>query len=181
MERWNAVQEMISLNSQAWYALYTHVNFEQLVTKALEAQGFEVFLPLMRGWDRRRGVLVWKPAFPRYLFVRCILTPDEWRVIKKTRGILRFIGTDRPVPIPEEEIRSVRIVLAGTNGEVEGIPFLKVGDKVIVVSGPMKGSIGYLIEVRKHHRLIVGVEMLGRAVSTEINTSCVRPLERWEM
>ncbi|MFA0765241.1 MAG: hypothetical protein BDTLLHRC_000194, partial [Candidatus Fervidibacter sp.] len=58
--------ELFSLNGHRWYAIYTHVHFEKLVAAALQAQGFEVFLPLMKVWDRRKGQLVWKPAFPRY-------------------------------------------------------------------------------------------------------------------
>ncbi len=172
--------ELERLNGHLWYAIYTHVNFEERVASALEAQGFEVYLPLLRNWDRRRGVLVWKPAFPRYLFVHCHLTPDEWRAIKKTRGVLQFVGMEKPEPIPDEEIQSVRIVLEGANGEVEGHPFLKVGDKVKVVAGPFKGAVGYLVEVCKRHKLIVGIEVLGRAVMTEIDANCVRPLEPWE-
>jgi transcription antitermination factor NusG len=98
--------ELERLNGQSWYAVYTHVNFEERVASALEAQGFEVYLPMLRCWDRRKGTLTWKPAFPRYLFVHCLLTPSEWRAIKKTRGVLQFVGMEKPEPIPEEEIRS---------------------------------------------------------------------------
>lgn len=168
------------VNGKAWYAVYTGVNFERLVAGALEAQGFEVFLPLLKGWDRKRRVLIWKPAFPRYLFVHCHLTPMAWRVIKKTRGVLCLLGTETPTPIPEEEIRSVRLAIQKTDGEVEGHPFLKVGDKVIVVSGPLKGVIGYLMEVRNQHKLLVGVELLGQAVTVTIDACLVRPLEVWE-
>ena len=167
-------------NGQAWYAVYTHVNFEKQVSTALETRGFEVYLPLLHHWDQRRGLLIWRPAFPRYVFVRCQLTPDEWRTIKKIRWVLQFVGMERPTPIPETEIRSVRIVLENANGEVEGHPFLKVGDRVKVIAGPFKGAVGYLLEACKHHRLLVGIEMLGRAVSTEIDACWVRPLEPWE-
>lgn len=173
--------ELERLNGHLWYAIFTHVNFEERVANALEAQGFEVYLPRLRCWSGRSGSLIWKPAFPRYLFVHCHLTLEEWRAIKKTRGVLRFVGMEKPEPIPSYEIQSVQIVIENANGEVEGQPFLKVGDRVKVVSGPFKGAIGYLIEVKKHHRLLVGVELLGRAIDTEIDASCVRPLEPWEV
>jgi transcription antitermination factor NusG len=167
--------ELISLNGHAWYAVYTQVNFEKRVAASLQAQGFEVFLPLMKGWDRRRGVLLWKPAFPRYLFVHCRLTPAEWRAVQKTRGVVEFVGMERPCPIPDEEIRSVWLTLNGTQGEVEGHPLLKVGDRVEVVAGPLKGVVGYLLEIGKQHRLVVGVELLGRAVSATVDAKMVRP------
>ncbi|MCS7265077.1 MAG: KOW motif-containing protein [Armatimonadetes bacterium] len=172
--------EINRLNGQAWYAIFTHVNFEERVANALEAQGFDVYLPRLRCWDRRQGALVWKPAFPRYLFVHCHLTPNEWRAIKKTRGVIQFVGMEKPEPIPHSEIQSVRIVIEGANGDVEGQPFLKVGDKVKVVSGPFKDATGYLVQISKRHRLIVGIEILGRAVAVEIDAICVRPLEPWE-
>ncbi|MGQ9519474.1 MAG: transcription termination/antitermination protein NusG [Candidatus Fervidibacter sp.] len=172
--------EFARLNGMSWYAVYTHVNFEVLVTEALEAQGFEVYLPLLRCWDRKKGTLSWKPAFPRYVFVHCYLTPNEWRAIKKTRGVLRFVGMDKPEPIPTREIQSVRILIENSNGEVEGHPFLKIGDMVKVVSGPFKGAVGYLVEICKKHKLLVGIEVLGRAVMVEIDASNVRPLDPWE-
>lgn len=147
---------------------------------ALEAKGFEVYLPMIRCWDGRKREPSWKPLFPRYIFVHCHLTPNEWRAIKKVRGVLQFVGMEKPEPIPEEEIQSVRILLEATSGEVEGFPFLKVGDKVKVVAGPFKGAVGYLIEICKHHKLLVGIEILGRAVAVEIDVNQVRPLEPWE-
>lgn len=172
--------EGILLNDQRWYAIFTHVNFEERVVNSLETQGFEVYLPRLKSWDRRRKTLILKPAFPRYIFVRCQLTKDKWLRIKKTRGVIQFVGMDKPQPIPHHEIQSVRIVIEGANSDVEGQPFLKVGDKVKVVSGPFKDAVGYLIEVRKRYKLLVGIEILGRAVVTEIDASCVRPLEPWE-
>lgn len=164
-----------------WYAIFTKVNYEKRIFSSLNAMGFEVFLPCVRVWSRRRKELVEKPIFPRYLFVRCMLTKEAYLAIKKTVGVLKFVGCDGfPSPIPDDEIESVQIVLSKANN-VEGHPFLKVGDLVEVVKGRFKGARGYLIEIGKRHRLIVGIEMLGRAVSVHIDASMVRRLEPYEI
>lgn len=164
-----------------WYAIFTKVNYEKRVFSSLNAMGFEVFLPCARVWSRRREELVEKPIFPRYLFVRCMLTKEAYLAIKKTVGVLKFIGCDGiPTPIPDDEVESVRIILNNAS-DVEGHPFLKVGDLVEVVKGRFKGARGYLIEIGKRHRLIVGIEILGRAVSVHIDASMVRRLESYEI
>ncbi|MCX7778263.1 MAG: UpxY family transcription antiterminator [Armatimonadetes bacterium] len=166
---------------ERWYAIFTKVNYEKRVFSALNAMGFKAFLPCIKVWSRRRDELIEKPAFPRYLFVRCVLTKEAYLAIKKALGVLKFVDCDGiPTPIPDEEIESVRIVLNGAN-EVEGHPFLKVGDLVEVVKGRFKGARGYLMEIGKRHKLIVGIEMLGRAVSVNIDASMVRKLESYEI
>lgn len=172
---------MLSRHCKRWYAIFTKVNYEKRVFSSLNARNFEVFLPCVKVWSRRREELVEKPLFPRYLFVRCALTKEAYLAIKKTVGVLKFVGYDGiPTPIPDDEIESVRIVLNGANN-VEGHPFLKAGDLVEVVKGRLKGAKGYLIEIGKRHRLIVGIEMLGRAVSVHIDASMVRRLEPYEV
>lgn len=172
---------MWGMLGERWYAVFTKVNYEKRVDAFLNAMNFQTFLPCFKVWSRRKSELIEKPAFPRYLFVRCVLTKEAYLSIKKTIGVIKFVGYgDLPTPIPDEEIESVKIVLSNAN-EVEGHPFLKVGDKVEVIRGCFEGAKGYLIEVGKRHRLIVGIEMLGRAVSVHIDASMVRKLESYEI
>jgi len=57
---------------EKWHALWTRSNCEQLVHDALQAKGFEVFLPKVGVWSRHAGrrQLAPAPMFPGYLFLR---------------------------------------------------------------------------------------------------------------
>ncbi len=45
---------------------------------------------------------------------------------------------------------------------------------VEVVRGPLKGAVGRLVRKGKHTRLVLSVELIGRAVSAEVDASAVR-------
>lgn len=162
----------------AWYAVYTRSRHEKQVAALLERQQIETYLPLRRAWSSRqdRKVTIQVPALPGYLFVRCTLYAETRALIKRSNGVLRLVeNAGRPAAIPEEQIESLRIALAGTFN-AEGHPYLKVGDRVRVVRGPMVGAEGYLARVAENrHRLIVAVDYVNQALSVEIDARCVEP------
>jgi transcription antitermination factor NusG len=55
-------------------------------------------------------------------------------------------------------------------------PFLKLGQKVLVSSGPLRGVEGILVEFRKTWQVIVGIELLQRSVAAEIDRDSVSPI-----
>ncbi|HID06814.1 MAG TPA: UpxY family transcription antiterminator [Armatimonadetes bacterium] len=168
---------------ESWYIVYTRVHWEKHVAASLEQRGMEVFLPLVERWKRvgrHERAKVRLPLFPRYLFVRCHLTHPTWRSIVKTLGVVRMLGyDDGPAPVPDEQIESVRRIIE-TRWDVEGHPYLKEGDKVIVVRGPLRGVVGTLVEVaRNRHKLVISVDIMERAVAVTINASDVEKYWEW--
>src|SRR5688572_26002940 len=130
-----------------WYAVYTRSRHEKHVAEILARRGVETYVPLRRDWSRRRDrkLTIEVPAMPGYLFVRCRLYAEVRAAIKSTLGVLRFVETaGRPCVIPEREIESLRVALANA-ANVEGHPYLRVGDRVRVVQGPLLGASGYLV------------------------------------
>jgi hypothetical protein len=53
-----------------------------------------------------------------------------------------------------------------------------VGQRVRLAEGPLAGLEGFLVEVRKQHRIIVSVSLLKRSVAVEIDRDWVRPLDQ---
>jgi len=161
-----------------WDAVYTRSRHEKQVAALLERQQIETYLPLRRAWSSRqdRKVTIQVPALPGYLFVRCTLYAETRALIKRANGVLRLVeNAGRPAEIPEEQIESLRIALAGTFN-AEGHPYLKVGDRVRVMRGPLVGAEGYLVRVAENrHRLIVAVDYVNQALSVEIDARCVEP------
>jgi len=163
-----------------WYALYTRSRHEKQVAEFLQRQQVETFLPLRRTWSSRqdRKVTIQVPALPGYLFVRCTLYAETRALIKRASGVLRLVEhAGRPAAIPNNQIQSLRSALAASFN-AEGHPYLRVGDRVRVVRGPMVGAEGYLVRVSEsHHRLVIAVDYVNQALSVEIDAHCVEPAE----
>lgn len=159
-----------------WYAVKTRSRHEEKVNKQLQNKLFNVFLPKIevssRRKDRKKRILI--PLFPGYLFVRCELTKEIWLEILKTYGVAYVVALIKePTPIPEYQIETIKKIL-GSKTNLKLHPYVNVGDKVIVVDGPLEGAIGFY--VRPNHdrgKLLVSVDLLNRAVEVELDGSAI--------
>jgi transcription antitermination factor NusG len=80
----------------------------------------------------------------------------------------------KPAPIPEVEIESIR-TLVGSELQFDPCPLIHEGQMVEVVHGPLKGVIGRLLRKDIHHaRLVLSVDLIGQAVSVEVDVSDVK-------
>ena len=161
-----------------WYALRTRHQHEKSVAQGLAAKGFEVFLPLYSAvhlWhDRTKQLFL--PLFPGYLFLRAGL--DQRAQVLTTPGIFHFVSTaDRPIPIEQAEIESVR-QFAHRSSRVEPHPFLKTGDWVRVTTGPLAELEGILTRWKGTFRLVLSVDLLQQSVSVEVDAASVERVTR---
>ena len=160
--------------SVQWSALHTHYQNERKVEALLSAKGFETFLPTyesIRRWkDRTKKIS--EALFPGYLFIADV---SEHRLqVVTTPGVCAIVcvaGT--PASIPGHEIEAIRKCVSDP-GKVAPHPFLRGGDSVQVQSGPLAGVAGTLVRMKDSFRLVVSVEILGRAAAVEIDANCVR-------
>lgn len=114
--------------------------------------------------------------FPGYVFVanaqqerlRVVTTPGVC-------GIVSVAGV--PAVIPSHEIESIRRAVAGPY-PLEPHVYLKEGDHVRIIRGPLTGIEGILVRKKGSLRLIVSVEMLGRAAAMEIDEANIEPVKR---
>jgi len=153
----------------AWHALYTRYQHERLVQQILNEKGFETFLPLYqtrhRWKDRVKQIQV--PLFPSYVFVRGGL--DRRLDIISTTGFHSIVSEgERPGIITSDEIDTMR-QLVETQLRVEPHPFLKVGDRVRVKSGPLAGLEGLLVRKKNQYRLVLSIELLQQSVAAEVD------------
>jgi transcription antitermination factor NusG len=160
----------------AWGAVYTRHQHEKAISEMLEAKGFEVFLPLYestRKWKDRRKVLS-LPLFPCYVFVR---GAHERRLpVLTTPGVHMIISRgERVATVPDEEIEAIRRIVEGQLS-VEPHPFLRCGERVRVVRGPLEGVEGVLTRKKNQYRLVLSVEMLVQSVAVEIDAVDVVPV-----
>lgn len=156
-----------------WFAVYTRHQHEKMVACSLSGKGFETFLPLYntahRWKDRVKQLSL--PLFPNYVFIQGGL--ERRADILSTLGIYDFVrASGRPAPIPSEEIEAVRrVVEKGLNAEPH--PFLRVGDRVRLTSGPLEGIEGILLRKKSFYRLILSVDLLARSIAVEVDAADV--------
>jgi transcription antitermination factor NusG len=159
-----------------WYALQVRPRYEKQVSQALHRKGFEDFLPLQslrRRWSDR-----WKevefPLFPGYLF--CRLDDRNRMPVLTVPGVIRIVGSGTDLtPVPEKEIQDLQIVVH-SGLTLEPWPYLKKGQRVMIVVGNLTGVEGILLKKKGMNRLVVSVDLLQRSVALEIDAEWVKPL-----
>lgn len=151
-----------------WYAVYTCPRHEKVVATQLEQKAVEVFLPtfsVMSRWKDRR-VRIANPVFPGYVFTRIDLR-DRIRVVS-TPSVIRIVSFNgMPAPISDQEIDAVRACLAG--GIIEPHPFIAVGERVRVRSGPFEGVTGIVIRRTNQCKLVVSIGLIHQSLALEIS------------
>lgn len=164
-----------------WYALYTRHQHEKVVTQTLTTKGFETLLPLyesVRRWKDRTKVLS-LPLFTCYVFVKGGL--ERRPEIMNTPGIYELLSSGgQPIPIPAAEIEAIEQMMNSGLG-FEPHPFLKIGEQVRIKRGPLAGLRGLLVRQKNIYRLVVSVEMLGRAASIEVDSFLVERLANFSV
>lgn len=161
-----------------WYAAYTNSRAEKKVFSELQKQGIEAYLPLqkkLKQWsDRRKWVE--EPLLRCYIFVKIDMT-DYYRVLN-TRGVVRYITFEgKAVPIPEKQIDVLRQVVA-TEADVEvTADRFDPGDRVKVVSGPLLGLEGEMVNHRGSRRVMVRFDQLGQHLLVSINAGFLEAIK----
>ncbi len=141
----------------------------------LEQKQIEAFLPTVTKWSRwkdRKKKIDW-PLFPGYCFAR--FDPRERLPILKCTGVVSIISFEgEPAIIPEHEIQGIR-QLVESDLAFDPCPMIREGAMVEVVHGPLKGVIGRLVRKNdKEARLVLSVDLIGQAVSVEVDAADVR-------
>ena len=163
-----------------WYAIHTRSRFEQKVYDGLCSKSIETFLPrievISRRKDRHKKIMI--PMLPGYLFVRTELDAENyWRIIK-TVGVVRMVTfKSRPIPANDEEISSL-MILNGTERTVHNRKYMKKGDRVMIMEGPLKGLVGfYLHHKNKTDIVVISIELLQRSLEVEIEDLLLEKLQ----
>jgi transcription termination/antitermination protein NusG len=158
-----------------WFAVWTRSRHEQVVREQLAQKHIDVFLPTVTRWSRwkdRRKRIDW-PLFPGYCFAR--FNPRERLPVLKCAGVVTIISSEagEPAPIPEIEIDGIRR-LVESNLAFDPCPLIREGMMVEVIHGPLRGVIGRLLRKSEKARLILSVDLIGQAVSVEVDAADVR-------
>ena len=156
-----------------WYAAYTRANHERRVADQLAERAVEHFLPQyesVRKWKDRK-VRLQMPLFPGYVFVHLALQ-NRLKVLQ-VPGVAYLVGFGGlPTALPETVMEIMRSGLSQSL-RAEPHPFLSVGRRVRIRSGPFAGLEGILKQRKNNLRVVVSLEVIQRAVAVDVEAADV--------
>jgi transcription antitermination factor NusG len=92
-------------------------------------------------------------------------------------GVLHVVGIGKElVPVDSAEIASIRVI-ANSTFCTDPWPFLNIGERVQVVSGPLTGAQGVIIGVKNKYRLVASLTLLQRSIAVEVDRESVQPCQ----
>lgn len=156
-----------------WYALHTYPRHEKRVYGDLGLRSIECFLPLyetVHRWKNGCKVRVELPLFPGYLFVK--IDPRQRFKALGLPGAVSIVGSiSGPWPLPEAEIVSLRERLQSR--KFAPYPYLAVGQKVRIKSGPLADLTGYLVRQSGGLRVVISVDLIQQSAAVEVDADDV--------
>jgi transcriptional antiterminator RfaH len=158
-----------------WLCVQTETRRENLASHHLMANGFSVYLPKLK--FKQDGKLRIVPLFPSYLFVRP--EPFRWMTVRWTIGCIRVLmsAPDQPAQVSEKILNEIR---ARENGGFVVLPSpqrFRNGDRVRIVRGSFSGCNAIFQAETGRERVLILLDLLGRAVPIELPTVNVEPLD----
>jgi transcription antitermination factor NusG len=157
-----------------WFVIRVKSNFERHVSISLRSRGIEEYVPLYRLYRTSpvRARQVDLPLFPGYVFSR--FEVNNRLSVLTVPGVVHILSL-HGMPIPVESTEMARIKAMVASGlRVTPWPFVAVGQRVLIESGPLRGVEGLVIAIRNGFRLIASVTLLQRSVSVDIDCAWVR-------
>jgi transcription antitermination factor NusG len=159
----------LSTTVAEWFALHTSSCQEKSLARHLAVRDIEFFLPLytrVNRWKNGLRVFVERPLFPGYVFVK-INKREKVRVLELPGAHSLVSAGHEPVALPTREIEAIREAACFLRAEPH--PYLNIGDRVRVRTGPLEGMTGIIVRKKAGYRLVISLELIMRSVSVEVD------------
>ena len=151
-----------------WFVLHVKSRQEKALSRDLELACIPHFLPLVREakYYGTRKALVHRPLFPGYLFIRSSLE-SAYREANRSHRVAHVLRVSDQEQL-DSDLRNLHLALS-KRSSLDVYPFLRKGVRVVVRAGPFRGLQGVIHDLGNQNRIILQIEMLGRAASLEID------------
>ena len=157
-----------------WIAVYTKSRHEQIVVNELNKKNIESYCPMFkerRQWsDRKKWVHF--PLFRSYVFANIEINENIY--VLQTIGVNKIVKFQEKISIiPDKVIDNIKNIIEGGYNIEEADYFIK-GDEVRVVSGPLKGLDGVVLDLRGANKIIIKIEAIQQAFSVKISSNILK-------
>ena len=158
-----------------WWVAHTKSRNEKSLAWDLLRRGTPYFLPMVAKIRAIRGRKVKSELvlFPGYLFF-CGSEEERYGAMRTNRIASTIEVGDQERLI--KELSSIQTAMSGRK-ELDPFPYLQAGRRCLVTSGALKGVEGLLVRRKNVDRLVLRVQVLGQAVSTEIDASLLEVID----
>jgi transcription antitermination factor NusG len=160
-----------------WYAIRVKSRSEKKVYSDLIEQKIEAYLPMqkkLRQWsDRKKWVEM--PLISGYVFV--YISRKEYESVLRTYNVVCYVYFEgKAAVIRDEDINLLKRMLGQVEVELEiTVEQLKPGQMVEIISGPLCGVIGELIDFKGKNKVALRIPPLGYTVLVEAPGKSLKP------
>lgn len=166
-------------NKELWYVIYTKSRHEKILAEQLEDSGYEIYLPLIkktRIWSDRKKIIE-VPLFNSYIFIKGVF---EKHLMKEFKAFVAFLQyNNKPAIVRQTEIDTLKsIIQHGYDiNEFTTAQEFKIGNKVEVSSGPLKGITGELVSISDVDWFVLNFEGMGNGIQVKIPSKLLNNIE----
>lgn len=160
-----------NVEQQQWYALYVNSRAEKKVMEGLLNKNIEAYVPLVKNikqWSDRKKMIE-EPLFTGYVFVKTNALKNQ--EVLQTKGVVNFVRHLGQIAfIRDFEIdRLKQIVNLGYHIETNfDKQEYKLGDRVKIHSGPLKGIEGFVLENNQERFIELVLEGIGQNIRVKL-------------
>jgi len=163
-----------------WYVLHTLSGQEQHTKELLEErvrlnelenQIHQVIVPTQSVQEIRGGKkkVTTRKFYPGYVLMEMDITEDSWQLVKRTQGVIGFLGGEHPTPLSASEVKQMFDQIEEVCEKVAPRVSFEIGDRVKINDGPFINFIGQIEEVDEDRgKLGVSVSVFGRTTPVEL-------------
>ena len=162
-----------SEGNEKWTVIHTKPRREKKLAKFLKEKGITYFLPLNNSEKeyKYRKITFTKPLFSGYMFA--LLDEKKKSEIVITGHIANFLKTQSEKELLEDLHQIYQSFVKGA--VFEHHPFVEVGKRVKIKSGPFVGLTGFVTE--SENKIILQVRFLRKAVSITVEPNQIELID----
>ena len=176
-------------SEKSWYALKIFFGKGKPIKAYLLSQNIEHIYDVKREyWDKNKKKRLVKevPIMPTLILFRTTKVEAEATERKFLNKVMLYRSKNadnmkEPSKIPEREVEIFNIVATSGIEELdfydEYNPKFTKGDKFRVIEGPLKGAEGYVVRIKKDHKLYVSIKGLCAVTTGYIPKAYLQKIE----
>jgi len=170
-----------------WYTIQTLSGQEMKAEKSLRKRIIEeemgefideILLPMEKVVEVRGGTkkVSQRKLYPGYIFIQMKLYDEEkrllptpWDFVRNTLGIIGFLGGERPIATPTEEIEAIKTQITEAEESEKPRVNFEIGEVVKINDGPFQSYTGAVEGIdAEAGKLKVTIDIFGRSTPVEL-------------
>ena len=133
----------------------------------------QVVVPTEKVQDIRNGKkrVYTRKFYPGYMLVYMEMTSEAWQLVRRTNGVIGFLGGDKPKALTDDEVKEMFDQIEASKDRIAPRIAFAIGDRVKVVNGPFDGCDGLVEEIDEERgKLSVSVMVFNRSTKVELES-----------